>query len=266
MRFHRRRPWVYARATLACLALASAISCGVTEDARSTPLHVYAASSLIEAFQDLEAPFEASHPGVDLRLTFAGSQVLRLQIEQGAPAHVFASANALHAEALVDGGLASDPVTFATGEIVLIVPLDNPAAIERFEELPNAQRLVLAMAGVPAGSYADELLARAAEAYGETFRAAVQQAIVSREPNVRLVRAKVELGAADAALVYRTDALATERVRVIEVPEAFRQRAPYLVALVGEGRASSAAQSFVTYLRGLEGRLALQERGFEVLP
>ncbi len=235
-------------------------------EARPTALHVYAASSLTEAFQDLEAPFEAAHSGVDLRLSFAGSQVLRVQIEQGAPAQVFASANAHHAEALVAAGLADEPQRFAAGEIVLIVPLENPGKLEQLEDLQNAQRLVLATEGVPAGRYADELLSRAAATYGADFAARVQAAIVSREPNVRLVRTKVELGAADAALVYRTDALASARVRVIDAPAALRRAAPYVVALVGEGRSSPAARAFVEYLQGPQGRDALEARGFEALP
>ena len=241
-------------------------SCGGSVQARPDTLEVYAASSLTEAFTRLEGAFEAAHPNVDLRLTFAGSQVLRLQIEAGAKADVFASANATHAGALVQAGLAADPVPFAANHLVLVVPLEDTTGILALEDLPRAKRLVLAMPSVPAGAYADELLRRAGEAYGAEFEAGVEHSIASREPNVRLVRAKVELGAADAALVYRTDALASDRVRLVELPETLAPRVRYVAARVGEARRSAPAGQFLAFLRSAPGRAVLQAHGFEPLP
>ncbi|MEO1272224.1 MAG: molybdate ABC transporter substrate-binding protein, partial [Myxococcota bacterium] len=94
--------------------VACVVSAGCSRSAPSSALHVYAASSLTEAFREMEVVFEAAHPGTDVVLNLAGSQVLRLQIEQGARADLFASANAEHMQALIDGGYVADRRTLAT--------------------------------------------------------------------------------------------------------------------------------------------------------
>ncbi|MEO0602265.1 MAG: molybdate ABC transporter substrate-binding protein, partial [Myxococcota bacterium] len=174
---------------------------GCATDDGSPTLSVFAASSLTEAFEDLEHSFEAEHPGVDLQLTFAGSQVLRLQIEQGARADVFASADERHLQALLDTGDVVDARIFAENELTLIVP-PSPRAVTRFEDLPRASRIVVGSPQGPVGTYTRLLLDRAGATWGATFAAAIRRNVVSEEPNVRLVRAKVELGEADAAFVY----------------------------------------------------------------
>jgi molybdate transport system substrate-binding protein len=231
-------------------------------------LTVFAASSLTEAFQDLEREFEGDHPEVDVVLTFAGSQVLRLQIEHGAPAQVFASANAAHMDALVEVGRIRGEHTFARNELVVIVPKDNPAGIGRFEDLPQAKRIVVGSPSVPAGRYAQELLNRASKDLGEGFGEAVRGHVVSEESNVRLVRAKVELGEADAAIVYRTDVVATtsEDITIIEVPEHAAVRVDYHVGLVAEASGSAAAEAWVRQLNAPKGRKILARHGFLVEP
>jgi molybdate transport system substrate-binding protein len=225
-------------------------------------LHVYAASSLTESFGDLERAFEAMHPGTDVRLTLAGSQVLRLQIEQGAPAHVFASADPEHMQALVDAGLARRVSSFATNELVVIVPLQGRVGVNAFGDLPRAQRVVLGTANVPVGRYAREVLQRASVQLGADFATSVLAHVVSEESNVRLARAKVELGEVDAALVYRTDAMASERVRIVAVPEAFNVEATYVIGLTGEG--GEAADRWIDLVLSEDGRAVLASRGFTV--
>ncbi|MCB9537634.1 MAG: molybdate ABC transporter substrate-binding protein [Myxococcales bacterium] len=236
------------------------------EDPARVTLQVFAASSLTEAFGELERSFEAAHPGVDVRLTFAGSQVLRLQIEQGAAADVFASANPEHLQALRAEGHVAPPVDFATNELVVVVPLDDPAGVRSFADLPNARRLVIGAEAVPVGRYTRRLLDRAAETLGADFVAAVRARVVSVEHNVRLVRAKVELGEADAAIVYRTDAAATERVRVVEIPPALNVRARYPIAVTTRAAAPETAARFVAFVRSPAGRGALERHGFRAAP
>jgi molybdate transport system substrate-binding protein len=225
-------------------------------------LDVYAASSLTEAFGELETLFEAAHPGIDVRLTLAGSQVLRLQIEQGAPADVFASADPAHVRTLADEGLVHGALAFATNELVVIVPLANPADIESFEELPRARRIVLGTANVPAGRYAREVLGLASRRLGSGFGRRVLDRVVSEESNVRLARAKVELGEADAALVYRTDAVSSERVRLIAIPDAMNVRASYVIGVVGDG--GQAAALWVDLVLSDVGQAVLRRLGFGV--
>ncbi len=175
------------------LALAGLLLAACAEPEEN--LTVLAASSLTEALGTIEGDLERASPALSLSTTFAGSQVLRLQIEQGAPADVFLSADEAHVDALLRAGLVVEPVLFAHNELVVIVPPSNPAGIESLEDLPRARRLVIGDASVPVGRYTRAMLARAGLAD------AVLPNVVSEESNVRLVRAKVELGEADAAVV-----------------------------------------------------------------
>jgi molybdate transport system substrate-binding protein len=233
-----------------------------SEAPERTELSVFAASSLTEAFQDLERGFQADHPDVDIKLTFAGSQVLRLQLEQGAGADVFASANQAHMQALADAGVVSESRTFARNELVVIVPLGNPAGIRSFQDLRRARRLVLGTDNVPAGMYARQVLDRAKTRFGADFLAQVQSHVVSEESNVRLVRAKVELGEADAAIVYRTDAASSAKLRVVPIPSELEVSATYAIGIVARSRHAATAMRFIDYLLSPAGQETLAQRGF----
>ena len=238
--------------------------CVDAERAGRAQLAVYAASSLTDAFGELERLFEKAHPEVDVATTFAGSQILRIQITEGAPADVFASADAQHMAALVKAGHVAQGQVFAHNELVVIVPLDNPARIDTFAQLTNARRLVLGTPGVPAGRYARQVLAAADSLVRPGFRDAVLRHLVSEEPNVRLTRSKVELGDADAAIVYRTDAADTKRVRKIPIPPSVNVRADYLIGLVVREGRSPLAQAWIETVLSTEGRAVLERHGFVV--
>lgn len=241
---------------LVLAALALVVGCR-DEGPPRAEVAVFAASSLTESFQAIEAAFEAAHPGVDVRLTFAGSQVLRLQIEQGAGADVFASADARHMSALGDAGHVAESHVFARNGLVVITPLEG-SPVRTFADLPRAERLVIGAEAVPVGRYTRRMLAQAGATLGADFAGRVRARVASEETNVRIVRAKVELGEADAAIVYRTDA--SPRVRVVPVPEAIDAPAAYhIAALAG---ADDAARAFVAFVRAPEGRAILAARGF----
>ena len=237
-------------------------ACGGEAD-RAT-LAVYAASSLTEAFRELETVFEQAHPGTDVAVTLAGSQVLRIQIEQGAPADVFASADPEHLHALVDAGLVREGRVFANNELAVIVPSDNPAGIESFEDLLRARRLVLGTPDVPVGRYAREALAGADSLVRPGFEAAVLSNVVSEESNVRLARAKVELGEADAAIVYLTDAAGSDRVRTVPIPDPMNVHAEYLIGVVERAGRSPLADAWIDLVLSAAGRAVLERHGFVV--
>lgn len=239
-------------------------ACAGRDAAGRRVLTVYAASSLTEVFRDLAQTFEASHPGAGVSLTFAGSQVLRLQIEQGAAADVFASANPEHMHALRDEGRVREARVFAHNELVLIVPADNPAEIHTLADLPRAARLVIGTRNVPVGRYAREALHRANSSFGPDFETSVLAHVVSEESNVRLARAKVELGEADAAIVYKTDAISSDRVRTIPVPETVNVRADYLIGIVDGSAHPDLAAQWVELVLGPDGRTVLARHGFGV--
>ena len=254
--------WRRSGPGLAFLALVIPLFQGCAPSDTSQTLHVFAASSLAESFADMEHAFEAAHPGTDVVFAFAGSQVLRLQIEQGAPADVFASADPAHMQALVEQDRIRDERIFAHNQLILIVPPENPARIESFRDLPRASRLVIGTAGVPVGSYARQALRRAEAAGAGGFAASVLARVASEESNVRLVRAKVELGEADAAIVYRSDTVAAERVRAIEIPADLNVSADYSIGVVEDTANRDLADAWLAFVLSGEGRQLLARHGF----
>ena len=244
--------------------LAVGVAC--SEPARSsesrTVVSVAAASSLTEAFSALETAYETAHPRTDVRLSFAGSQVLRLQVEQGAPFDVFASANEGHVRALAESGTVVDARPFAANRLVIIVSSNAAGTVSSFEDLPQAARIVVGTPEVPVGQYTRRLFHNAENAVGARFVAAVRANIVSMESNVRLVRAKVELGEADAAIVYGTDAVVSG-VRTVSVPDHLNVRAQYWLARVPRKTDARPARRFVEWVRSAAGRTILERFGFD---
>jgi molybdate transport system substrate-binding protein len=226
-------------------------------------LTVFAAASLREAFGEIGAAFEREHPGTHIVFSFAGSQELRLQLEHAAPADVFASADQRQAQALRNQRLVLEARTFARNGLVLVVPRGNPAQLRALRDLPRAKKIVLAAVEVPIGAYTAKALDAAAREYGAAFAQAVQANVVSRELNVRQVLAKVELGEADAGIVYRSDAQAAAgRVDAIAIPRAFDQVAEYPIAIVAAARERRLAALFVEAVLSQAGQAVLQRRGF----
>ena len=216
------------------------------------------------AFEELARTYEEQHPDTDLQLTFAGSQILRFQIEQGASADLFASANDdAYAGARRRGPHGVDPEPSAITDLVVIVPRENPAGIERFDQLDRASSIVVGTTYVPIGAYTEQVLELASAELGEVFVNQVRDRVVSMESNVRLVRAKVELGQADAAFVYRTDARASERVRLVPIPEELNVQARFSIAITSETKRTHAAARFFDYLASHEARSILESHGFE---
>jgi molybdate transport system substrate-binding protein len=231
--------------------------------AESRELDVYAAASLREAFSELGKQFEARHPGTKVVFNFAGSQELRTQIENGAPADVFASADQKHMQALFLAGLATEPRIFAKNDPILVVPKGNPARIDGLRDLPRANRIVVGVPEGPIGAYTVRILEAASDRYGSDFRKKVEAKVVSRELNVRQVLAKVGLGEADAAIVYRTDAAtAKDKVEAIAIPPEVNAVADYPIAALTKAKQPALAKEFVGLILSAAGREVLARHGF----
>src|SRR5262249_19239617 len=157
----------------------------------------------------------------------------RTQIEQGAPADVFASADTRHMDAAHRAGLVDAPKLFATNVPVIVVPADNPAKVKSLADLATVKRLVIGTPEVPIGSYTLQILDRARSVSGADFPKRAQARVASREFNVRQVLTKVRLGEADAGIVSRTDARsAGDKVRIVEIPAEVNVLAEYPIATV----------------------------------
>ena len=235
---------------------------------RNARLVVYAAASLTQAFSALAERYESRRPGARVVLSFDSSAALRARIEQGATADVLAAADVENPRRLVEAGLAAgEAVVFARNRLALVVPSDNPAGIERAADLARAGvRLVAAGEEVPITRYVGQLLGRLA---GESdaradFVGRVQKNVVSREDNVRAVLAKVELGEADAGIVYATDARSSRRVRTIPIPESANVSVTYAAVAVRGSADPARGIDFVRWLAGPEAREVLVDSGFLV--
>lgn len=245
--------------------LAGAMACGRSAARSAAPekLAIFAAASLRDVFSVMARDFERSHPDVEITFNFAGSQELRSQLEHGAPADVFASADQRHMSDLVRAGRAADPVLFARNEPVLVVARESAGAVRSLGDLPRVERIVIGAPEVPIGKYTLEILERARATLGADFRARVEARIVSRELNVRQVLTKVALGEAQAALVYRTDARAAgDRVGVVSIPSDINVVAEYPIAILTDAAHPRVARAWVDFVLSPAGQRALSSAGF----
>lgn len=233
--------------------------------AGAVDLTIYAAASLREALVDIEAAYAAAVPGAELTIATDASSTLRTQIEHGAPADVFLSADETNPRALVGAGLADGgAVAFAGNRLVVIVPSHNPADLDSPIDLARPGiKVVAASDAVPITRYAGQVLANLAlePGYPADFATAVAANVVSREENVNAVVAKIRLGEGDAAIAYATDATVAD-VGTIEIPATANVLARYTGVVVGAAAHRAAAHAFLAWLAGPDGAAILGAHGF----
>jgi molybdate transport system substrate-binding protein len=242
---------------------------GCSPTAPPTPaqqtLTVFAAASLTEAFTEIGKRFEAANPNVTVTFNFAGSQALRTQIEEGAPADVFASANKTEMDTLIEASFVAHdaPQIFLNNKLVVILPADNLAALNQLKDLARPGiKLVLAAEEVPVGKYARQALDAMSGLYGTDFQEKVLANVVSNEDNVRQVVAKVQLGEADAGLVYTSDVLAAQDLKTIEIPAELNVIAEYPIAVLNQSTNPELANGFIAFVLSEEGQMIQQKWGF----
>lgn len=254
---------ILATASLALLVLAPVAGAA----ARGTTLGVFAAASLAGAFGDVAREFERTHAGVHVQLNLAGTQVLVAQIEQGAKADVFASADAQWMATLKDHGhVEGDPATFARNRLVVIVPRTNPARIGKLPDLARpGVKFVIGVESVPVGRYGREMLAKLGvrPGFGDDFARKALANVVSQEDNVKGVVGKVQLGEADAGVCYRSDVTPSmaRLVRVLEIPAEANVVADYPIAVVAGAPHADLAREFVALVLAVKGQRALERNG-----
>lgn len=198
-------------------------------------------------------------------LSFDGSSTLATQIIQGAPADVFASADEEQMQVVVDEGLtAGEPQVFTGNRLVLITSEDSDITDLKQIAEPGLL-LVLAAPEVPVGNYAREALKKLDGVYGAGFSERVLANLVSEETNVRQAALKVELGEADAAIVYATDAAVTENIDVLDIPKDLNVPGTYPIAALTGSAAPELAQAFIDLVLAGEGQAILSKCGFQTL-
>jgi molybdate transport system substrate-binding protein len=243
---------------------------GCSSISQPDTLTIFAAASLTEAFSEIATTFETQNPEVKVQLNFAGSQTLRLQIEQGAQADVFASANQLHIDALRDAQLVDEPRIFVHNQLVVVMPADNPASIKTLEDLAKpGLKLILAGNTVPAGRYARQIL-KSLNYHPDLqpdFSQHVLQNLVSEEDTVKSVVAKIQLGEADAGIAYVSDITpaVADDIITLPIPLEYNVVANYPIAAVTDTEQSDLAQSFIEFALSPQGQAILADHNFKPL-
>jgi molybdate transport system substrate-binding protein len=238
-----------------------------TPAAAPVTLKVFAASSLTESFGTIKTAYHAAHPNVNITYDFDGSQNLETQLANGAPADIFASADEAHMQKAVTAGLVTQSQDFAKNQLVVIVPSSNPGKVTTLQDLSKpGLKLVTGDSSVPIGVYGMQVLDKLGKSaqYGAAYEKSVKADIVSQEDTTKGVVSKVQLGEADAGIVYRTDVTAAvaPKVKVITIPDQYNVIAQYPIAVLKGSTQAQDAQAFITYLLSSEGQSTLAKYNF----
>jgi len=222
---------------------------------RPAPLLVFAASSLTDAFADIEEAFEEANPQYDVGISYAASSQLREQILEGAPADVYASANPGNmAQVEAAGETVGAPVPFARNEMQIAVPAGNPAGVTGLEEFADPDLLIgMCDEQLPCGIFGREVLASAG----------IEASVDTNELSVRFLLTKVEAGELDAGLVYVTDVVSTDRVEGIDIPPEWNAEAVYPIAVLSSSADPAGATAFVSFVTSPAGMAILAAHGFK---
>ncbi|WP_030848869.1 molybdate ABC transporter substrate-binding protein [Streptomyces sp. NRRL F-4474] len=262
-----RRRRTAAAAALSAALLAALTGCGSGDDkpsdsgsaapsASAAPradLTVLAASSLTDVFKAAGEAYQKSHPGTKVTFSFAGSQELAAQVKQGAPADALVTADTRTMDGLK--AETGDAKIIARNRLVIAAGKGNPFKVDELRDLAGPKvKVVLAAPEVPVGRYSKQIL----------DAQMIEVKPVSQEPNVRAVLSKIELGEADAGLVYRTDsAKAGDKVVTVEIPDEQNAVASYPAATLKQSKNPEAAAAFVAWLSTPEAQKILQDAGFQ---
>jgi molybdate transport system substrate-binding protein len=267
-------------ALLTCLLL-GLVACGGSTPGTSQPAHaggsssaaspvtlnVFAAASLTESFNQIKQAYHQLHPNITIIYNFNGSQFLEQQIANGASADIFVSADQTNMQKASSAGLVTASQIFAKNKLVVIVPKNNPGHISSLTDLAKpGLKLVMGAPAVPVGKYGLQMLDNLSKssAYGAAYEKSVKANIVSQEENVKAVVQKVQLGEADAGIVYLTDVTkqASDSITKITIPDQYNVIARYPIAVVKGSPHSQEAQDFVSYLLSSPAQTILTQYHF----
>jgi molybdate transport system substrate-binding protein len=256
------------KSVAAILAVLTIVSLAGGNDG-SEELVIFCAASLTGAFGEMGQIYEDEN-GVDVILNFDGTQAIRTQVEQGASADVFVSANKKHMDSLMaEGFMDNDSVSiFTENKMVVIVPEENPADIQTLSDLAEpGVMIVMGIREAPFGSYALQVLDNLANdsAYGPEYRDAVMNNVISQETSVSHLVSKIALGEADAGFAYQSDISPelSEQVSKVEIPDQYNVVAEYPLGRLKESENPYEAASFIEFVISPEGRAILEKYGFQ---
>lgn len=233
--------------------------------AEKTEMLALVAANATAPFNELMEEFEKTHPNVDIEATYAGTQIVRTQLEQGANADLFLSADLGHIEAVQQQDLVNDFFPVSLNSVTIVVPKDNPLEVDSLEDLGTKDiKLVIGTDTVPIGIYSREVLNNANAKYGDNFSQQAMDHVVSFETNVKQVLQKVSLGEAEAGMVYPTDITPdfAKNVTEVEVPEEFNIVATNYISVPNKAPNTELAEEFMEMMLSDKGQEIFKKHGY----
>lgn len=265
--------WKIGVAALAAIAVIASVT-GYSyskknmEAAAKKGLIAFVAANATDPFNDTIKMFEEKHPQVNLDATYAGTQVLRTQLEQGAKADLFLSADITHIEAVKKEGLISEFYPVSQTHEVIVVPKNNPAGIHSLQDLGSKKtKLIIGTDSVPIGRYTRMVFEKANQGYGQQFSKNVNSHVVSLETNVKQVLQKVSMGEADAGVVYRTDVTASfaDKVQVVEIPPEYNVEAINYIAVPKDASNPELGKELMDFMLSPDGQAIFAKYKYEIV-
>ena len=252
---------------LAACGGTSPAAAGGSATSAPVTLNIFAAASLTKSFNAIASKYHQLHPTITLKPVYDSSSALEQQIANGAPADIFASADTANMQKASTAGLVGASQIFARNRLVVILPASNPGHISALKDLARpGVRIVVAAATVPVGKYARQALAKMALSpdYGPAYSASVLKNVVSEEENDAAIVQKVQLGEADAGIVYVSDINPTTAAQFtsLAIPDNFNVIAEYPIAVTKSSSHQSEAQAFLQYVLSPDGQAVLKQYNF----
>lgn len=258
-----------APATTAAPSTTAAEPSTTTTAAAATTCNVFAAASLTKTFPDIQAAFKEANPqyaNVEFVNNFQGTDALVAQIEQGAPADVFAAASTKYGKQLADKGLTETPVNFCQNKLIVILPANNPGGISSLEDLAaSGKKIAIGSESVPVGTYTRTVLKNLSTGFGADYADKIMANVVTQAEKVTAITSSVTLGEVDAGFVYATDATAAkDKVKVLDIANEFQSDPlpTYPIAVVKTNQSGDVAQAFIDFVLSDAGQKVLQQYDF----
>jgi molybdenum ABC transporter molybdate-binding protein len=268
-----KKKWKWAAALLVSLITASAavgyaaVSKTVEKPAKDDTV-AFVAANATDPFNELIQTVEKRYPGENMEATYAGTQILRTQIEHGAKADLFLSADLSHIQAVKNEGFIADFKPVSKGHLVIVVQKNNPLSIHSVQDLGTKPlKMIIGVDSVPIGKYTRKVFENASHDYGVNFSKNVMSHVVSMETNVKQVLQKVAMGEADAGLVYRTDVTKSfaDKVQIIDIDKKYNVESTNYISVLKNASHLKMANEVMKFMLSSEGQSLFRKYGYDPL-
>ncbi|GGH81462.1 molybdenum ABC transporter molybdate-binding protein [Pullulanibacillus pueri] len=230
---------------------------GTSHTGKVVTMEALIAANATDPMNTIIKNYERANPAIAIKASYAGTQIIQTQLEQGAPADIFLSANLSHIQTLQKEGYVKDFYKVSKNHEVIIVPKNNPAQIHNLQDLGKKQaKLIIGVDTVPIGQYTRQIINKASRDYGPNFKKDVMGRVASTETNVKQILEKISMGNGDAGVVYLTDVTAQykSKVKIIEIPEKYNVESINYIAVTTKGPHPKRAKAFLDYILSAKGQ------------